>query len=215
MSNRPRTAYYILILGAAVLFLLSVRTTQIWAPNENAAVQYRCQAQAMEAQSVTRSFDVAFWGPCATSSARSESRLNYAALTGDSNHWMDSCDSEMLDWCTQALSARQILLQSDLLERIKNPNERAQALQTACINPVNAEAIRQLLENEDSVDALFLEGCFMKAEPFQLRLHQALEHPELRTTALLLLSANQMPLPDGFQSEESPILSHWLRSSRR
>ena len=215
MSNRPRSAHYVLILGALLLCVLSVWTTEIWTPNEHSAVRYSCDAQAMEAQSVPSPLDVALLGPCATSSESSESRLNYAALTGDSNHWIDSCDAERLDWCTQALRARHIQLQYDLLERIQNPNERAQALQTACIDPVNAEAIRQLLQDEDSVDTLFLEGCYMSTESLQLRLHQALDRPDLRTTALLLLAANQMPLPDGFQPEESPLLSHWLMSSRR
>ena len=54
MFNRPRSAHYFQILGAAVLCVLSVWTTENWTPNEHAAVRYNCDAQAMEAQSVMR-----------------------------------------------------------------------------------------------------------------------------------------------------------------
>ena len=67
MFNRPRSAYYFQILGAAVLCVLSVWTTEIWTPNEHAAVRYNCDAQAMEAQSVPSPLDVPLLGPCAIS----------------------------------------------------------------------------------------------------------------------------------------------------
>ena len=45
---------------------------------------------------------------------------------------------------------------------------------------------------DESVDALILEGCFMRKDDFERQLLAALDKEELRTTAILLAAAHQV-----------------------
>ncbi|MGC6509880.1 MAG: hypothetical protein ACON4U_15755 [Myxococcota bacterium] len=215
MSVLRSNSSLLLMLGAIVLCVLSILKTAFFKPNVTPAKSLTCLDLDDAGKLLTGSIGVALNGPCTVSDETVEDRLDFAALTGVDAHWVSTCQVGMMDWCTQALRTRQIEIQHELFERIKNPDERAQALQSACIDPENAKAVRALLGDRISVDTLYLDACYMPPEPLNSTLVDSLKNPALRTTALHLLAAHDMTLPEDFPSEWAPLFSHWLRSSNR
>ena len=215
MTKKSKNSPIFLFTGTIALCVLSFFVTDVSTVSIDEAARVRCTDVDHQSLSTRETLGVALNGPCSKTEENSEDRLNFAVMSGVYSHWMDSCPAESLDWCSQALRARHIQLQYDLLERIQSPIERAQALQLACTTPENAEAVRHLMGADESVDTLILEGCFMRKDDFERQLVAALDKEELRTTALLLAAAYQVALPQKALSDKDALLSQWLMSSKR